>query len=233
MPDDNFAIRVRRQQSRAQTSTGPSNASKIRFYPKKILDLLNENQQEHRPVVEEQILSTLRRNLPSSELPPASYLRFDSTSSGDVDSDLESDSDVSSNPLISSSADDGPPITPQVHHIAPIHREESSGEASEDSDNSGYFASAYRKRSRASVIGSVSDSHGTERFGIIPAGSSAATAGGGSGFNTPADFPSGETAMSNAHKRPGVSSPGNLKRARTSDSIAATLQEPAKSQRLN
>jgi hypothetical protein len=71
----------------------------------------------------------------------------------------------------------------------------------------------------------------------IPAGSSAATAGGGSGYNSPmsvvVEVPDGEDSKGQSSGS-GTSSQKakRLKRARTSESIAKFLQQPEKSQKL-
>ncbi|PVH92973.1 hypothetical protein DM02DRAFT_677147 [Periconia macrospinosa] len=94
---DNFSIRVRRSQLQITPSSTWSTRHKPRLYPKKILDALNECspleakasllRQQH--VIKEEVLSVSLTLLPNSTLPPASFLPFDSTSSENVDSDLE------------------------------------------------------------------------------------------------------------------------------------------------
>lgn len=103
-PGDHFAIRVKRAHARTGLASSARTRGKAsHMYNKKILEALHEEQsseeeqRSRQPAIKEEILSASRKSLPSSTLPPASFLPFDSTSSGDVDSDLESD--VSSSTL--------------------------------------------------------------------------------------------------------------------------------------
>ncbi|KAF2274827.1 uncharacterized protein EI97DRAFT_90223 [Westerdykella ornata] len=258
LPEDNFAIRVRRSQSRGTPDRSlPQRSHKPRLYPKKILDALDEEQAAEsedsaspQPVINEQIISTSSKMLPSSTLPPPSFLPFDSTSSGDVDSDLESD--VSSTP--SESAESGRPVksgTPepamQSYQYAQPRREEGAGRDSEDSYSSAGFLAIHppvdlstMERADRELDAEFADRLAAE----IPAGSSAATAGGGSGFNSPINMPiseGGESKSSGkkAQQQRSSASPtsaaakANLKRARTSDSIQQVLQEPSKARRMS
>lgn len=268
-PDDNFSIRVHRSQTRGQRSTIARHRTKhSRLYPKKILEALNEQQSspDQQPrthfVINEEILSTKKKNLPSSTLPPASFLTFDTTSSGDVDSDL--DSDVSSDPSTSSSsAGGGPSATPQVRYISPLppshypmhDADESENDVDDDDDddeddsmsdglsdsynsNSNRFAAQDHEAPNKefgsdTIFPDVFDIESKRRLaGDLPAGSSAATAGGGSGFNTPAQWTGGETDVERESPRGGkgleVVSPRlvpGLKRSRTSDSAGAAGME--------
>lgn len=244
-PDDNFAIRVKRQQIRSEPNSSIGHSRRKSMYTKKISDVLSEKNRFSPPVIEERILSTSQQVLPSSELPPASFLPFDSTSSGDVDSDLESD--VSSSPSTSSSKAKIPTVaTPQVYHISPVHGgatidEDSSGSMSEDEASPNVPFKADLAPMETAGSGSDHDTNMTDDFKEIPPGSSAATAGGGSGFNSPLDFGSGHIDMdsalkpnpSNARSSSATSPPANLKRARTSDSINVAIPPPSKNQRLD
>jgi hypothetical protein len=252
-PDDHFAIRVRRAHMRtASTSSAKAKGKKRYVYNKQILEALNEQHSSEeeqilrQPAIKEEILSTSRKSLPSSVLPPASFLPFDSTSSGDVDSDLESD--VSSGPSTSSSSDNGPATALHLLNISPNHptnsppdeSESSSDNSSEasDDDESVDFLHEARKLDPTVIArereydANIADKLAEE----IPAGSSAATAGGGSGFTSPADlygFGEEEGAEKLSPRSKGSSTrTKNLKRARTSDSITTALQ-PGKSQKLN
>lgn len=255
-PNDNFAIRVKRSHVRAEASTlARYKAKKMQLYPRRILEALNEQQsseneehQQQRPVIKEEILSASRKDLPSSTLPPASFLPFDSTSSGDVDSDLESD--VSSNPSTSSSSDRGPATALRLLNISPMHPSNQSTKDKEgpseeggdsDSDGSVDFLATARQLDPKTVMASEREYDATlaDRLAEeIPAGSSAATAGGGSGFNSPMSVQIGGGEDAESTKRPSHASSSstrakNLKRARTSDSIATALQQPGKTQKLN
>ena len=264
-PEDNFSIRVRRSQLQITPTETPPVRRRSRLYPKKILEALNERSspeaealspQQH--VIKEEILSTSRKSLPSSALPPASFLPFDSTSSGDVDSDLESD--VSSGPSSTSSSDKGPATALQLRNISPIrpsglkgsqksNRESSEdGEEESDSDDSIDLLATARKVDPSTVFASEReyDASLAERLAEeIPAGSSAATAGGGSGFNSPAggvaNAEEGEQSARNIRVKRHSTTSGslssrtkNLKRSRTRESIATALQgnKGSKNQKL-
>lgn len=252
-PEDNFSINVRR----AQTQTAPSAPVAPRqssMYPKKILDVLKGSSAEERSgsptspqhVIKEELLSASRKYLPNSALPPASFLPFDSTSSGDVDSDY--DSDVSSEE--DSESGEGPATALQLLNISPGHKhiadnsDASSEEASDYSDDSDdgsidFLATARQvdpttvRTQEREYDAALADRLAEE----IVAGSSAATAGGGSGFNTPAMRTSLSRESSARKKRQSttsgsISSRAKLKRARTSESLGTKGTKGPKSQKL-
>ncbi|KAL5405552.1 hypothetical protein PMIN04_012309 [Paraphaeosphaeria minitans] len=136
-PEDNFSIRVRRSQLQTASDNAPSAKPRSQLYPKRIVEALNHcsssdaeaSSPKQQPVNEEKILFTSRKTLPSSRLPPASFLPFDSTSSGDVDSDLESN--VSSNPSTTSSSEKVATTALQPLHFSPMRREEGEESSSE------------------------------------------------------------------------------------------------------
>jgi hypothetical protein len=248
-PEDNFSIHVRR----SQVPTAPSHVAARRWaalYPKAIQDALNSRQSSPEAespraspqrVIEERILSASRKNLPSSTLPPASFLPLDSCSSGDVDSDLASD--ASSEPDSDSDSDSGGPTTAmQILNIAPVASDISEGSESdyEDSDDGSVDMLATARQQDPSAVRASEreyDAALAERLSEeIPAGSSAATAGGGSGFNTPAGgvrqtakLAKKASQASSASSRAGP--PANLKRARTSDSFNPPPKKSPKTRR--
>jgi hypothetical protein len=226
-PDDNFAINVKRTHMRTEHSlASQETAKRSLLYPKKILDALNEPQisegQSTRPsqsIIKEEIVSASCRTLPSSTLPPASFLPFDSTSSGEADSDLESDASSGAYSMESSSQD----LVTVLQEIGPslsdheeIDEEESSSEISEaETDESVDLLATARKLDPQTVLASEREYDATlaDRLAEeIPAGSSAATAAGGSPCNSPDNTMHPGIA-------PGGSNPMSLKRARTSDSF--------------
>lgn len=252
-PEDNFSIRVRR----SQLQTGPgdhwSQRRKSRFYAKRILEALNEplspdaepTSPKQQPIIKEEIISASRHTLPNSTLPPASFLPFDSTSSGDVDSDLESD--VSSSASTNSSSEKIAMTALQQFAPSPVGRnsgylssEESSEEDSESDDGSIDLLATARQMDPRTIIASEReyDAALADRLAEdIPAGSSAATAGGGSGFNSPEDESALEAinedgdspVKRNKLKRQStesgsLSSRAKLKRNRTREAIATALQ---------
>jgi hypothetical protein len=231
-PDDNFSIKVRR----SQTQTAPSWSAraerhKANHYPKGILDALREQpllegeQPRNQPnVIRTELVSAYQKFLPSSTLPPPSYMPFGSLSSCPDDSD--DDSDVSSGPSSTESDNEeqpGPATQLQLLNIAAPTRvgptytvnagnehtspsalfksssEEEDHDDSDDDDSddddsddeSVDFLATARKLDPKSVLASEReyDAVVAERFAEeIPAGSSAATAGGGSGFVTPSGW---------------------------------------------
>jgi hypothetical protein len=249
-PEDNFSIHVRR----SQVSTAPSHVAARRWsnlYPKAIQDALHSEQpspevesprSSPQRVIEERILSASRKNLPSSTLPPASFLPLDSCSSGDADSDLASD--ASSEP--DSDSDSGSPTTAmQILNIPPIASDVSEGSESdyEDSDDGSVDLLATARQQDPSAVRASEreyDAALADRLAEeIPAGSSAATAGGGSGFNSPVGgiretvnlAKKASMASSSASSSRVGPSPG-LKRARTSDSFTQPPKKSPKNRRM-
>jgi len=241
-PEDNFAIRVRRSQTQT-TASGPVRRRQARPYPKKIFEALAQQSSPETEarllaspprVIREELLSASCKSLPISTLPPASFLPFDSTSSGNV-SDDDTDSDVSSE--AESESDDEQGTTLQHLNMSSIQDEEynesdaGSDEESEysvdtESGSIDLLATAREldpnavRLSEREYDAAVAERLATE----IVAGSSAATAGGGSGFNTPADGLLGSKREDASPRDKGLSSSsGNsssrayLKRARTSE----------------
>lgn len=251
-PQDNFAINVRLRQTRLNEQPGVvairRTVTKPKLYSRKILDILNNRQNqtssEHAgsassPVISQEIISISHKDLPNSTLPPASFLPFDS-SSGDADSDLESD--VSSSPSrFSSSSNLAPATALQLLNISPIgtganaYSPVASGgsvdfEKDEDQSDSSSDLLATARTLDPVTIRASERGHDSKMAGRlteeIPAGSSAATAGGGSGFNSPdsvsvGDDVEGQKGPSTAGGSGVVSRTRSLKRARTSESLAA------------
>ncbi|KAF2012382.1 hypothetical protein BU24DRAFT_276058 [Aaosphaeria arxii CBS 175.79] len=246
-PDDNFSIKVRRSQQYESLAQGQHEARRSNLYPKLIQDALNDrtaSQKErdaNQPIVREDILSASRRSLPSSALPPASFMPFDSTSSGDVDSDLESD--VSSGPSTSSSSNRDFDTEIHLVNFSPNNQgghgenndeEDGSSGSESDTDSSIDLLATARRLVPNTVLASEReyDADLAERLAHeIPAGSSAATAGGGSGFNTPVSRQDQGTEDGGSSKRPSNASGSastrakNLKRTRTSDGMANTQRK--------
>ncbi|KAF1835051.1 hypothetical protein BDW02DRAFT_588477 [Decorospora gaudefroyi] len=195
-PEDNFSIHVRR----SQIPTAPSHTTtrrKSSLYPKAIKEALSSQESPDgsppkastQRVIREKILSASCKSLPSSTLPPASFLPFDSCSSGDVDSDLASDASSEAD----SSSSGGPATAMQILNIAPVSEESDESEESDyeaSDDGSVDLLATARQHDPKAVRDSEReyDAALADRLAEdIPAGSSAATAGGGSGFNSPAD----------------------------------------------
>lgn len=254
-PDDNFAIKVRRSRKHSTPYDSGVTGRKHKLYPKKILKALEEHPgnapegspRKHHHVIKEEILSASRKSLPSSTLPPASFLPFDSTSSGDVDSDLDDESDVSSEPSDPSSSASKPATTLQLLNVSPHPHvqaldendegnESSSEDNDDDSDDDGSIdlLATARRTDPNTVNASEQEYDATfaERLAEdIPAGSSAATAGGGSGFNSPAGGDESDLFghMPRTHRQSTTSGSmssrtRNLKRSRTRESLSTAAQ---------
>lgn len=258
-PEDNFSISVRRAQTQTVPS-GPVGRRRSTLYPAKIRDVLSEPESpasdpvsptSPHHIIKEEILSASRRYLPNSALPPASFLPFDSTSSGDVDSDL--DSDLGSDEASSegeeeddSESGQGPATAMQLLNISPFHAphtigmsdDEEASEYSDDSDDGSIDLLATARLIDPNTVRSREreyDAAVADRLAEeIVAGSSAATAGGGSGFNSPVE--SNIVAPELKNKRDmsitsgSISSRSKLKRGRTSDSLAIKEGKKSKSQ---
>jgi hypothetical protein len=228
---------------------GPVGRRRSSAYPKKILIALAEAKRSRSAptspvspphIIQEKILSASRRALPASTLPPASYLPFDSTSSGDVDSDLDSNVSSMADSEAESESEEGPATTLQIMKVSPGHDLDDSGneseasEYSEDSDDSSvdFLATARQidpntiRNQEREYDAAVADRLAEE----IVAGSSAATAGGGSGFNTPAMLSTKSSQQSSTHAQiqsttnDSLSSRSKLKRSRTSDTLTGPMK---------
>jgi hypothetical protein len=248
-PDDNFSISVRRSQTQS-VPLGPVGRRRSSAYPRRILNVLTEAKPSQSTptspvspphVIKENILSASRKTLPASSLPPASFLPFDSTSSGDVDSDLDSDISSTADSEAESETEEGPATTLQIMNMSPGrgfddsgNESEESSEYSEDSDDGSvdFLATARQldpntvRNQEREYDAAVADRLAEE----IVAGSSAATAGGGSGFNTPAVLTtmSSQKSSKRDHRQStssgSMSSRTKLKRSRTSDTLTATMK---------
>lgn len=247
-PEDNFSIHVRR----SQIPILPSHVAARRrasFYPKAIQEALRS---EHVPmevesprsspqrIIHEKIISASRKDLPNSALPPASFLPLDSCSSGDIDSEFASD--ASSEP--DSDSSDCPATAMQILNIAPTRTDESvvSDSDYEDSDDGSVDLLATARQQNPNAVRASEreyDAALADRLAEeIPAGSSAATAGGGSGFNSPVNGARDASRLDNRVSRQSASSSmasgsAKLKRARTSDSINPQPTKSPKTRRAD
>lgn len=248
-PDDNFSIRVQRSQIPTVSPEFQSTRRRSSLYPSKIQAILGDDAKSHdvrrrsssnKNTIKEEMISAVRQDMPSSVLPPPSFFPFDSVSSGEISDDED---ESSSN---DSDTNDGPSTTLQLLNIAPpgarFESERRSGgtsEASEysedeDDDSSIDLLATARQQDPDGVRafereydGAVADRLAED----IVAGSSAATAGGGSGFNSPASGSfKHRRSTQQAQSSTGSLSPRskNLKRARTSESIATVSKDGSK-----
>lgn len=167
------------------------------------------------------VVSTKTTNLPTSRLPPPSYIFLTSSSSSNLD-DEEFDSE---DELTDSSLDENMPVPPQM--LAQISSN-SYEDGSEDNDEDSSIHMLHRaRRLDPGAIDEGESSEYEELDGILPdelpAGSSAATAGGGSGYASGAESPMSMEM-----------GPSSLKRRRsTVDSAIPTTSRSQKSPRMD
>ncbi|KAK8206761.1 hypothetical protein M8818_004595 [Zalaria obscura] len=235
-PADNFAIKVLSRHTRLDNETASENARQEmpRKYSSKIANVLREGgnpSSKARRAFHKEVLSSRREELPPSDLPPASMWMALDESSDEDDSDAESDSSFVHEP-----PDAFPPsAAPQAIDMAYVSDGSSSGEESDEEDDDGesetesvdLLATARQhdpERIRAQER--QYDADMAERLAEeIPAGSSAATAGGGSGFASPAsgvsntEYLKAQQQVKDATAVNTASNMPSLKRSRTSDSM--------------
>ncbi|KAM0718160.1 hypothetical protein Q7P37_006492 [Cladosporium fusiforme] len=236
-PADNFAITVESRHAMVDQAEAP--AVPIQSTSKKVPDrfakiLQSDNPQRNvRAAIAHQYLNIQRTEHPPSVLPPALCFMPEDDSMSDVESSQAEDMSIS--PI---SADDLPPSTaPQtmgLHYAISggedeeMGQDEDEGESDAESDDSLDLLATARKADPDAVQRKERqyDAEMAERLAEeIPAGSSAATAGGGSGFASPASgFDKREYRQAKQEARMKQQSavavePPTLKRARTSDSM--------------
>lgn len=196
-PADNFAIQVESRHIKRNQGGKPQQAHRqylsTRFatlWPKSA----STSAPPPLPTVSKHVLKSVRRDLPPSELPPA--LCFVSQSD-DYESEIEGD-DTSDSPV----SDNGsvPSVNPQPVQLHYSRSDEGYDDYDDDmdddeSDGSVDMLAAARAMDPEAIRLQEReyDANMAERLAEeIPAGSSAATAGGGSGANSPAHGLTGE-----------------------------------------
>ncbi|OJD32660.1 frequency clock protein [Diplodia corticola] len=241
VPEDNFAIDVECRQVRSESAPATHYASHTpRYvnYPSNIMRALKAKDKVDQsgltrvrtPIVNGEIISAQQMRLPPSTLPPPSLLPFES-SSGDVDTDM---SDVSEMDDEFDEFDEPPTAAPRLVDMStPDDEAGESGDQEEDGEDyveedegSLDFLAQAREidPEMIRVQEREYDANIADRLAEeIPAGSSAATAGGGSGFNSPASL-KGDGDDAGTDRRPSSRGShsihrGSLKRSRTSDSM--------------
>ncbi|KAF1930283.1 uncharacterized protein M421DRAFT_28446, partial [Didymella exigua CBS 183.55] len=249
-PDDNFSVRVQRAQIPAAPAVVQDRRASL--YPSKIQAILDGRRVSQakrrrscspRNTIREEIISAVRQDMPSSILPPPSFYPFDAQSSGELSDDEESsdgDSDTGD-----SDTGDGSSTALQLLNIAPPARRtlaaeqtDTSSEASQysddDDDDFSIDLLATARQQDPDTVRAFEreyDAAVAERLAeAIVAGSSAATAGGGSGFNSPASRIGGSRSKHGSRRstrnaqstnsEASLSPAANLKRARTCESIS-------------
>ncbi|KAK4498475.1 hypothetical protein PRZ48_011133 [Zasmidium cellare] len=229
-PADNFAIAVESHHARVDQSSAPTvedNAPKKRI-PEKFARILKEAGPGHKvrgAMHKHRIVATNVRKLPPSQLPPALGFPFGEESTGDDESDVDDEMSISPE----SPHAFPPSAAPQPVELHYTSSDEESDEDDDFSDDGSLDLLAAARQVDPDAIREQEreyDANMAEKWAEeIPAGSSAATAGGGSGFASPANDMNREDyqrAVKEARARP-----ADLKRAKTTDSMK--VQKPAES----
>ncbi|KAH9807346.1 Frequency clock protein [Teratosphaeria destructans] len=246
-PADNFSITVDNSYARLDQSTRSVAVSRgAKALPPKLARILrgHEGDKAQPDVHKATILSARRKDLPPSELPPAlSFMPSSDESLEDEDSDED---DVDGRSISPPSAGGLPPSAAPQAITLPYLNSEQGDEVYEDeggdddddgiSESSVDFLAAAREVDPESIRAKEReyDAIAAERLAEeIPAGSSAATAGGGSGFASPAsgvaqqEYQKAKRQVRAAtHASAGAGKlvstkcpPAGLKRARSGDSM--------------
>jgi hypothetical protein len=236
-PADNFAINIESRHAIVDQDEAPSVpiSSTTKNLPDRFAKILQSDdpQRKVRAAVAQRYLNIQCIEHPPSVLPPAQCFIPDDESMSDDESDPVDDISISP-----SSHDALPPSTaPQTMYMPDVDSEDSDEDMADDDDDEDSSSDAEsdgsldllataRKADPEAVLRKERqyDAEMAERLAEeIPAGSSAATAGGGSGFASPAsgvDKREYRKAKEDARqKQQATATPASLKRARTSDSM--------------
>jgi hypothetical protein len=188
-PSDNFSLNVKTERKRNHAIMAQSEQRKP--YSACIAGLFKESKQKL-ALFQDQVVGTFHQELPPSELPPASCFM-------DIDEYDDDESEFEDDQSIMPDLDRGhefPATAPQTIDMPYLSSDESDEEDDEEnkdddaaSDGSLDLLATARELDPQSIRAREReyDAHMAERLADeIPAGSSAATAGGGSGFASPA-----------------------------------------------
>ncbi|EMC95613.1 hypothetical protein BAUCODRAFT_56667, partial [Baudoinia panamericana UAMH 10762] len=229
-PADNFAIRVESRHVRVDQSGAPqvSHAYLHKTVPPKLAKLLHGHGavSKSHGAVHKQIVSARRRDLPPSRLPPAlSFMPFEEDYVGD---DTDADEELS---LCPGSLDGLPPAAaPQIIDV-PYASSNDEGEDEDDDSNDAESDGSLDLLALAREVDPEAvracereyDANMAERLAEeIPAGSSAATAGGGSGFASPSSGVGRDEYRRARHEvraAAGMAKMAALRKAQTGDSM--------------
>ena len=194
-PADNFAISVdsRHTHVSQQRIQKPTRRVETKALPPRVRQILENSgvTPKTHPIVDQQFVASAVRGLPPSELPPAlSFMPSDDESIED-DSDAEDDSsEAPPSPAGLPPAAAPQPVGFQYSLSDQEDDEEDDSDEDDESDDEVDFLAAAREADPEAVRQKEReyDANMAERLAEeIPAGSSAATAGGGSRFASPAD----------------------------------------------
>lgn len=195
-PADNFAISVESRHARVDQATAPSIAPNAipKIIPARFAKILhgpNATTRCRGAVYEHFTVAERKELLPSELPPPLGFMPDGDGSSGDDD---ESDADDAMSDVPESIGEDPPEAAPQpveLHYLSDDEDEEEEEDSDYESDDGEVdFLAAARQMDPEAVRQKEReyDANIAERLADeIPAGSSAATAGGGSGFASPAE----------------------------------------------
>jgi len=226
-PADHFAISVKSRHAliNQHATTKMSDQAEKKSLPSKFKQILQDSGTRNKrcSAIHKQVVSTSRQDLPPSQLPPAlSYMEFGEESSeadsSEIDGDLFMSPEESPGALPPSAA----PQAIDLHYIDSDEDEASDNSDADESDSSLDLLAAARALDPVAVRTKEReyDAEIAERLAEeIPAGSSAATAGGGSGFPSPASDEIGENGHGHTEEATHVAHRPELKRTWTSDSM--------------
>ena len=227
-PTDNFAIAVESRRALVDHGSAPgvSREAHRRSIPTKFDRILHPSGSvtKSRLAVREDVVSTDRKDLPPSRLPPAlAFMPLDGDSTGeDGDEDEDEDDEMS----VGFESPDGlPPATapqPVDLHYTSSDEDEDDDDESDDDGSLDLLASARQADPEAIRAKEREyDANMAERLAEdIPAGSSAATAGGGSSYASPASaMKTGEHRRAVQEARAAARLPVNPNRSTTTDSM--------------
>jgi hypothetical protein len=231
-PADNFAIDIESRHAVMDQTEAPSvpTQSTTKNLPDRFAKIFQGSnpQQKVRPAVAQRYLNIQRTEHPPSMLPPA--LCFVAQEDGSSTDDYSGTADAMS--VMSQDAEDAlPPSTaPQTMYMPDVDSEDSDEDMEDDDDDAESDGSldllATAREADPEAVSRKErqyDAEMAERLAEeIPAGSSAATAGGGSGFASPengVDKREYRKAKEDARQRMKLAVPVPLQRATTSDSM--------------
>ena len=227
-PADNFSISVNSQHASSSEHVAPTAAShfKTTALPPRVRQILESSgiTPKTQPVIDKEFVASAVRDLPPSELPgPLSFMPSEDESLEDESDAADDASEAPPSPCTYQPEAAPQRIDLQYSPSDDKDEEDDSDEEEEESDDEVDFLAAARRidPERIRQQEREYDANMAERLAEeIPAGSSAATAGGGSGFASPAsDVDSRELRRARQEARAKAAAAA-LRRIRTSDSMA-------------
>lgn len=225
-PADNFSISV--DSRHASTSHLPlPNAPRhleTKALPPRVRQILESSgvTPKSHPVVDKQFVASAVRDLPPSELPAAlSFMPFEDDSLED-DSDAEDDSSESPPSPGAFPPEAAPQRVDFNYAMSDEEEDEDDSDEDEEDDEFDFLATARQidpeavRQQEREYDANMAERHAEE----IPAGSSATTAGGGSGFVSPASVVDSHGLRRAKREVRAKAASASLMRRKTSDSMA-------------